>query len=181
MSAKFVRQMDLPQTNVTRDMFYELIETMEPLLGLVDDLSLTVQTGAVRAAPATPYWRKYTVGYADLADSSMTHDIELFLLPPGGIVHGVKIKHSEAFDGPDLSALTLSVGVAGELDRYADAFDVFQAVDDEAFDVSDKGLIGETHLAGGQSVRVAAAATGAQLDALTAGAATIWVLWSATE
>jgi len=181
MSANFQRSADLPLENVTRQMLYDLVEQLVPLVAVTDDDSLTVLGGKVRAALGTLRWRKYTVGYADLAAASTTNDVELFTLPAAGVVHAVKMKHSTAFEGGAISAYTVSVGIEGTLAKYAAAFDVFQAVDNTTFAVSDAELAGESHVPAGTSVRAAATATGADLDAATAGSVDVWVLWSVTE
>ena len=181
MSVNFQRQVDLPQVNVTRQMFYDLIESLVPMAAVTDEDSLTVLNGKLLAALAVPRWRKYTVGFADLALDEATKDVELFPLPAGGVVHAVKLKHSEKFEGGAISAYTVSVGIEGDLARYADPFDVFQAVDNTAFALEDAELAGETHASGGTMVRAAAEATGADLDAATQGSLDVWVLWSVTE
>jgi hypothetical protein len=180
MSTNFQRTTDLPQYNVTRAMLYELLETMIPLVGVTDDASLTVLNEKLQTTLAVPRWRKYTVTYEDIAVAAGSTNVELFTLPGGGVIHAVKLKHSEAFAGGTISALTVSVGVAAELDRYATAFDVFQAIGDTVFAVSDT-VGGESFDAAGTSIRLGAAATGDDLDAATAGSVDVWVLWSATE
>ena len=88
------------------------------------------------AATGTPRWRKFTVAESSFTAAATSEDIELFSLAAGELIHGVKIKHSTAFSGGTLSAFTLSIGISGLLDKYASAFDVFQAVADNTFQVT---------------------------------------------
>jgi len=172
----------LPATSCTREDIYSLIESVIPLVAITDDESLTVLNNQIRAATRVPRWQKVgaAVDYEDLAASALTNDIELFTLPGAGVIHAVKIKHSTAFSGGALSSYKLSVGIAGNLVKYAAPFDVFQAVGDTAFGLNHE-FGGETHDAGGTSIRLAAESIGANLDAATAGVVDVWVLWSVTS
>ena len=140
---------------------------------------------AVPSLPeAVPAWYHFEVAYTALAPAvaALTNDIELVKLPAGSIVHAAKLKHGEAFTGGLLSAYTLSLGVVGDLDRYSGgaACNVFDAPDPVNYDIRlpDGGLPrGESHEAE-WSLRVAATATGSNLNAATAGYAEIWLLLS---
>lgn len=123
-----------------------------------------------------PKWRKFTVAATAFTAAAATEDIELLSLPAGGIIQGVKIKHSTAFSGGTLSALTLSVGIVGVLDKYASAFDVFQAVADTTFQVSNS--FGSEDHGSATSIRLAASATGDTLDNVGTGSVDVWVLYS---
>jgi hypothetical protein len=178
MSNTLQRQTDLPQTNVTREMIYDLIENLLPTVAMVDNDTLTVLSNQVRIGTPVPRWQKFTVTFAQLAAAATSNSATLFTLPPGGIVHGAKIKHSEEFSGGAISAYTLSVGITGNLTKYTDAFDVFQAPGDAVLAIGDKDMKAETHEGGGTAVLVAAVSTSADLDQADQGAANVWVLWS---
>lgn len=123
-----------------------------------------------------PVWTKYTVAATAFTAAAATEDIELFSLAARGTIHRVVIKHTTAFSGGTLSALTLSVGITGTLTKYAAAFDVFQATGDAVFgfnDLPDMETFGSA-----TSIRVAASATGDTLDNVGTGSADIWVLSS---
>jgi hypothetical protein len=83
-------------------------------------------------------FRRFTVTHADLTASATTQNVTLFTLPKGSVVCGVRIKHSTAFAGGTLSAMTVSVGTSGDTTAYAGAFDVFQTVADTTFQVTDQ-------------------------------------------
>lgn len=137
-------------------------------------------TGGGASALATdvdvPRWRQYTVAESAFTAAAASEDIELFSLPAGGIIQAVKIKHSTAFSGGTLSAFTVSVGITGTLDKYASAFDVFQAVADTTMQLSNS--FGTEDHGSATSIRINAAATGDTVNNATAGSVDVWVLWS---
>ena len=72
----------------------------------------------------------FTIPYTDSAFivASTTANRTLLTLPAGGKILGVTIKHSTAFAGTAVSAVTISVGDTNStFDQYASAFDIFQA------------------------------------------------------
>jgi hypothetical protein len=177
-----LRSVDLPEKNVTRELIYQLIQTMNPTEYLVDGTSLEIANSKIQATQAVPRWRKYTVDFEDLAAAATTNDIQLFELPAGGVIHRVVIKHGTAFAGGSISAYTVSVGKAGDLTAYAGAFDAFQTVGDTVFQHSgNEGTSpdGLENFGSVTSVRVAAVSTDDDLDAATAGEVDVFVLWSA--
>lgn len=90
----------------------------------------------ISLAAAVPSWHSYTVAYDNAAfvvadtDASAT----LFTLPANGVITGVRLKHSVAFAGTAVTAVSCSVGdAAGDTaddDAYLLAADVFQAAGD---------------------------------------------------
>lgn len=125
----------------------------------------------------SPVWRKYTVTYADLAAAALTATKTLFQLPPAGVIHATKIKHSVQFAGGAISSYTISVGISGTPAKYGSAYQVgTTTVGDTAFNLT-VNVNTETH---GANTAIIATATsvGANTNAATAGSADIWVLWS---
>lgn len=123
-----------------------------------------------------PRWVKATRTYAQLAAAATTNDVEVYSLPAGGVIHAVKIKHSVAFSGGSISAYTVSVGITGNLTKYASAFNVFQAVADTTFQLSSS--FGSEDHGAATSIRLAATATGDDLDQATQGSVDVWILVS---
>ena len=124
-------------------------------------------------------WTKYTKVYADFSTAGTTNSIALFTLPPGGVIHNTKIKHSVAFSGTSISAYTVQVGISGTLNKYSGstAFNVFQAVANTTFGLY--ANLGSENHAAGTSILVTATSTGANLNAASgAGSVDIWVLTS---
>lgn len=121
-------------------------------------------------------WVKVTKVYTDFSTNGATNDIEIFSLPASGTIHAVVIKHTVAFDATGLSQLVMSVGVAGNLTKYASGHDVFTAVSDTNFSFNE--LPGMENFGAATSIRALAVATGAFLDALTAGSVDFYIHYS---
>ena len=98
----------------------------------------------------------------------------LFSLIAGGIIEAIKIKHSTAFAGASITAYTIEVGISGTTEKYAQAFDVLQAVGATVFQLTE-GVGSESHGAA-VNILVTARSTGANLSASTAGVVDIWAL-----
>lgn len=123
-----------------------------------------------------PQWYEYTKSYTDFSTAGTTNDVELLSLPAGGIIHDVQIKHSAAFTGGAITAYTVSVGIAGTLNKYLTAFNTFQAPGNTVFAFG--GVRNMENSGSTTSIRAAATSTGANLNAATAGSVTIRVLRS---
>lgn len=127
---------------------------------------------------AIPVWVKVgnALSYTTFQTAGTTKSNTLFSLLAGGVIHAVKIKHSTSFTGGAIATMTMSVGIAGTNDKYASAYDVFQAVSGTAFELS--GSLGtESHTAA-TNITITATSTVANLSALTAGAVDVWALLS---
>jgi hypothetical protein len=149
--------------------------SLPPVQNANSPLSLDA-SGQPQATLAVPMWRKYTVGYADLSAAATTNNGTLFSLGAGEIIHATQIKHSAAFVGASVTALTISVGIAGTLAKYAAAYDVVPAVSATAFQLST--TVGKESHTAATAIKWAAVATGANLSVLTAGSVDIWVFVS---
>jgi hypothetical protein len=123
-----------------------------------------------------PVWRKFTIGFADLQNASLTKDILLLNLVAKGIVHAVAIKHSTAFSGTGITGLTVSIGKASDTSRYATAYDIFQAAGDTVFQFSNSGVM--ENFTDATVINAYFIGTGANLIQLAAGSVDIWVLSS---
>lgn len=145
---------------------------------------LALGTGAAGTDPsaigATPKWVKVgsSIAYTALqvVGTSTTEAITLFSLLAGGVVHGIKLKHSTAFAGTAITAVTLAVGNAITADKYSTAFDVLQAVADTTFILA-SGIQTESH-GSATNILLTVTTTGANTSALTAGVVDVWALLS---
>jgi hypothetical protein len=136
-----------------------------------DEVEITAVVIGVPAA--TPIWTKYTVTHTALQAAAMANDIALFSLVAGGIIEGVKIKHSVIFAGTGITDYKISVGIVGNLTKYASAFDVDTAVAATNFQLST--TVGSEDHGSATSIRIAATSTGANLNQSTGGSVDIWV------
>lgn len=78
-------------------------------------------------------FERFTINYAICQEYDTGTNAPVPLLtaaqfPKGSVILGVRIKHSTAFSGGAVGACTVSVGISGDLTRFAAAFDIFQAV-----------------------------------------------------
>lgn len=122
-----------------------------------------------------PRWVKFTKSFSDFAVANTINSINLYELAPAGIIHAVKIKHSESFN---ISNYKIAVGIAGALDKYASYFDINQTPGDTIFQLSN-GLFSENH-ANPTQILVTAKAD-SNLDTATSGQVSIWLLISTAE
>jgi hypothetical protein len=131
--------------------------------------------GAYEAFGGGATWTKFTLGQAALATAATTNTINLLAggeLAAGGVIQGVKIKHSTLFD---VAGYTIEVGITGNTNKYASAFDVTQAVSDTTLQLS-QTFFTENH-GSATDIKVTANAS-ANLDTATTGSVDIWVLIS---
>lgn len=107
------------------------------------------------------------------AFAALVGDIEKYSLPEDCTIEGVALHTSVAFAAPGLTALTLSVGIAGNLAKYLSPYDAFAAPSNTRIGTGNQLFV--ENLGAATSVRLSAAATGANLSTLTAGAGCLWL------
>lgn len=112
------------------------------------------------------------LSFSDFSAAATQSDVEAFALS-NKLILSIILKHNTAFSGGSVTALTLDVGVTGELDRFFSGFDAFQAIGNDKFLAVN---LTEPIFGGPTSIRVRANATGANLDQLTAGALTCYLV-----
>lgn len=157
--------------------------TPDPVTGRVrvlpEDLD-EISEFTLEASPLTvdymPAWFRVRVDSTDFTDADTAQDIEVYELPTAGVIHNVAIVPVTSFTGGSISAYTLSVGINGNLTKYAAAFDVFQATGNTVFQLSTTQ--GMENAGAATSIRVSAVSTGDDLANATTGAADIYLLMS---
>ena len=127
------------------------------------------------ASKLIPRWVKITVDETAFTAGAFTEDVEVYSLPAGGVIHGVKLKHSTAFSGT-VASFTVSIGISGDLAKYATAFDVFQAVADTTFQLTN--TFGSEDHGSPTSIRIAATSTVGNVVDPNAGSVDVWLLVS---
>lgn len=132
---------------------------------------ILVSTGS---SVTNPRWRKTTITHADLTTSSTTEDETLFSLGQFEKIDAISIKHSTAFTGGSLSAMTVSIGWSGSTTFYTLGHDIFQAVGD-TIRLDQTGFSSATMASAGHSVLARFTATGDNVVDATAGSVDIWI------
>jgi len=129
------------------------------------------------AGGTLPTWRKFTIAETALTGASTTEDEALFTASQLEKILGICIKHSVAFTGGTLTAMSVSVGLASDPDFYTDAQDIFQAVGDTVkLDMNTFGS--QTMASGGHAVIARFTSVGDDVVAAGAGSVDIWILTS---
>jgi len=130
---------------------------------------------AVASISSSSLWSaKITIPYTAFAAAALTSTIDLGVtVPILGVVEAFCVKHSAAFTGGAVSAVTLDIGITGVEDKYASAIDVFQAIGDDVFTA---GQVADVpNFAGTTALRIRATSVGANLDQLSQGSVDVWI------
>lgn len=135
-----------------------------------------------------PRWVKRSFTYDDFATAATTNEIELWQIPPGGMVHAAVVKHSTAFAGGSIHAYSVSCGKPGgnpgDDTNLLTTFNVFQAVSGTTFaystgtDSDPPYPLFMQNFGTSYSLSIYAACSGGNLDTATQGAVDVWLLVS---
>jgi hypothetical protein len=159
----------------TAEMWVLVSGTVET--GAPDDVQDIALGGLLPVAP-DPQWKRITIRESAFTTPFVNvESLTLAVLPAGGVVHATKVKHSTPFTGGSLSGFTVEAGVSGDLEKYASAFDVFQAAGDAVMQHT-QAFDGESHSASSTNLLVTGRSAGDNTDAATAGSVQIWLLVS---
>lgn len=138
----------------------------------------TVNLSAPGTGPGTNVggWAKFTVAFGALSFAGLTNSVTLFSLPSLGFVERVVIHHTTSFTGGSISAYTVSIGVTGDLSKYASAFDVFQATGSNIGEASNRPNMED--FASPTNILITATSTGDNLSSATQGSVDVYVRYS---
>jgi hypothetical protein len=114
---RLVRSMDLPLENVTRQDFYDLLETAKPAAGLVDGETVTVVNEKLFAGFAIPRWLKFKITHEDLTTDDTVHRQELMTIGDYGVVLATFMKPRVAFTTGGSTGINAAIGTNTE-DQY---------------------------------------------------------------
>lgn len=112
------------------------------------------------------------IAYSDIQSASTTNSILLFSLPARRLLKNITIKHSLAFIGGSISALTAAIGISDNRQEFIEEFNIFQAAGDQRFDNASMNYIGS--FANATSILLTVTSTGANLSSLTQGTLTVY-------
>jgi len=133
--------------------------------------------GGTPTSPTTvPTWMKFTFTHLDLQAAALTNDFEIYSAPARVNISGAVLKHTVQFAGTGITDYKVSLGLTGDLARYLSLFDVDTAPSDtKPAGYAEGAVKDQLEFGAVTSIRVAAIATGANLDQSTAGEATLWL------
>lgn len=94
----------------------------------------TVSGGTQTTAESVQTMIHVSLGYAAFSASSTASSVTARTLPASRSLFAVIVKHSTAFTGASISAVTLDVGISGDPTKFINGFDVAQAVSATAQD-----------------------------------------------
>lgn len=123
-------------------------------------------------------WIKITKTYSDFSTAGLSNDIEIYSLPAKSVIQGCVIKHSTLFSGGTIATYTASVGINGNLVKYATAFNVFQAVSNTTFGLGTAIVPTVENFGAVTSIRGAVVSTVGLLNAATQGSVDFYLLVS---
>ncbi len=131
-------------------------------------------TNFAQLGGTAPKWQKTNVAETALTDADTSQDIALITLTQFEKVIALCIKHSAAFTGGTLTAMTVSIGTAAKPALYSvEPHDIFIApVDDDQLDLT--GFSSDTMAAAGHSIIAQFKSTGDNVANATAGSVDIW-------
>lgn len=141
-----------------------------------DDQLLVADSGETEGVAwknPNPRWRKYTYAYSDFSNAANSQSITAFSLSAKEGVDAVLIKHTTAFSGGSVSSYTVEVGTTGDTNRYATAFNVFQAVANTT--ASSNSVLEVPNYGASADFIVTARSGGDTLSNATAGSVDIYV------
>jgi len=132
-------------------------------------------TNFAQVGGTAPKWQKTTIAETALTDADTEQDIAVISLTQFEKVTALCIKHSAAFTGGTLTAMTVSVGTAASPLKYSFvAHDIFIAPTDLLF-LDATGFSSITMAAGGHSIIAQFKSTGDNVVNAIAGSVDIWI------
>lgn len=131
-------------------------------------------TNFAQLGGTAPKWQKVTIAETALTDADTSEDESLITLTQFEKVVALCIKHSAAFTGGTLTAMTVSVGTTADPTYYAPAHDIFIAPGD-AVKLDRTGFSSKTMAAAGHSLIARFTSTGDNVVNAVAGSVDIWI------
>lgn len=123
-------------------------------------------------------WIKITKTYSNFSTAGLTNDIEIYSLPAKSIIQGCVIKHTTLFSGGTIATYTASVGINGNLVKYAATFNVLQAVANTTFGIGTAIAPTVENFGVATSIRGSVISTVGLLNAATQGSVDFYLLVS---
>lgn len=135
-------------------------------------LQVNAAATGMQLAASSPNFQAILTPYTTAQTSSTVITIPLFSIPAASMLTSVVMKHTVAFSGTAISAVTASLGISGSAAKFINSFDVHQSVADQAFTNIQTNYV--PSFASATEVNLTLTATGANLSALTQGNVTVF-------
>lgn len=118
------------------------------------------------------------IGHADLTDADNSQVVPFgAALPADARILNVSVKLTTPFTGGTVNACTFDVGTTGDADALIDGANVFAAAVDGYASTAPLGIAPNKHFSSAPTINVTVANAGDTLANLTAGAATVEVVY----
>lgn len=145
---------------------------LEDSLGNIIKTVDNIQSIAAQIAAISTTIQSVTMSYIQFQTAATSNAVQAFSLPANSILEIVAIKHSIAFAGAAISAVSAQLGPSGNYQEFIESFDVLQAIGDQVFDNVATEYIGS--FANPTPIYLNMVSTGANLSALTQGSVTVY-------
>ncbi len=139
--------------------------------------TISQKTPASTAGEVTR-WVKVTKTYSDFSTAALTNDIEIYSLPAKSVIQSCIIKHTTLFSGGLIATYTASVGINGNLVKYAATLNVLQAVGNTTFGLGAAIVPTVENFGAATSIRGSVISTVGLLNAATQGSVDFYLLVS---
>lgn len=147
------------------------------IIGVIIFVAYTPKVEPVSYTPSVARWIRVSKSYTDFSTAALTNDIEIFSLPPKGVLHAAIIKHNTAFAGGSIASYTLSVGRVGSLDVWVEGSSVSAAPSSTLFYPSES-FPSPLNFGSAASIRSQAISVGGNLNTATTGSVDYYLLIS---
>ena len=121
-----------------------------------------------------PRWFKRVLTEADLTAAALTQTVDLLVLPANVVVHNLLLDSTVAWTGGGVTAANVQIGYSGATARYLGITDIFTAPTRVLSTLFDRNLDENVT----RTVQALFTTVTANVVALTAGTATVWLQYS---
>lgn len=111
--------------------------------------------------------------FGDFSVAALEKNIEIFVLPIGFELDKITVRHEIAWTGTGITDVEIEVGITGELDKYVDPHNIFQAVGNKIFSHNPNNKIEDFGVT--TSIKANVRSIGADLDQLLAGSIDFYI------
>jgi len=177
MADKWTLVATLPATGCTREDIYNLIRTAVPTVELVDEQTVGVTGGKVYAKSWVPRWRKFSFTYSNFTAAGLSEAITAVALEAGAVIHQTVLDVTQAWVIPGMSTLDLELGIAAAAGKYSGS----THRDGELVGTgiyAPAATDGLESMSASTNITLKATSDAGNLNAATAGAVDVYVLYS---